>query len=674
MPAPAEPAADPPDGPSRRSAARRRSRRPPGRPWPTPSSGRTCGRATDDDPRRSAPRVVAERADWEELRLAGAAIKDEVLRDLPALLEQLEAGGRPRPAAIVHWARDAAEANAIVARVARGARRDRGRQGQVDGDPGDRAQRGAPPGGHRRLGDRPRRDDRPARPRPAVAHPGPGHPSQPDRDPRHLHRRDGPGRATRAGRPDRRSAASSPRPPGSTCARSSCARGSPSPGRTSRSPRPAPSSVVESEGNGRMCLTLPEVLITVMGIEKLVPTWRDLEVFLQLLPRSSTAERMNPYTSMWTGVTPGDGPQDVPPHPARQRPDRRPVRPGRTPGAALHPLLGLPQRLPGLRADRRSGLRVGLSRTDRRDPHPAAARASPSTRSTSRPRRCRSPRRCAAPASTSARSGSTSRRCSSTSAARSSATPRRPIGSRRRRRPRWAAAALDPPDAAPAGLRRARRRARRPAVRASRADPTDARPRARSVAGSGRATSGRPARESFRGWWRRTDGRDGGDDRARPRPTRRRAVPRSWRGSARRSSTGRPRVAIPRDYEHAPARPGRTCSTCSPSGSSDYRATVHRTDRGRPRRDRRGGARGARDPRGSSYPVGIPEAWLAGIGGRADRATTRRSRSRSSTGSTASITGCAVAIAETGTIVLDAGPGQGRRGAQPPARSATSAW
>ena len=67
--------------------------------------------------------------------------------------------------------------------------------------------------------------------------------------------------------------------------------------------------VLESEGNGRMCLTLPEVLITVMGIEKLVPTWRDLEVFLQLLPRSSTAERMNPYTSIWTGVTPGDGPQ-----------------------------------------------------------------------------------------------------------------------------------------------------------------------------------------------------------------------------------------------------------------------------------------------------------------------------------------------------------------------------
>jgi L-lactate dehydrogenase complex protein LldF len=67
--------------------------------------------------------------------------------------------------------------------------------------------------------------------------------------------------------------------------------------------------VVESEGNGRMCLTLPNVLISVVGIEKVIPTWQDLEVFLQLLPRSSTGERMNPYTSIWTGVTPGDGPQ-----------------------------------------------------------------------------------------------------------------------------------------------------------------------------------------------------------------------------------------------------------------------------------------------------------------------------------------------------------------------------
>jgi L-lactate dehydrogenase complex protein LldF len=69
-------------------------------------------------------------------------------------------------------------------------------------------------------------------------------------------------------------------------------------------------SVVESEGNGRMCTTLPPVLVTLMGIEKVIPAWRDFEVFMQLLPRSSTAERMNPYTSFWTGVSEGDGPRE----------------------------------------------------------------------------------------------------------------------------------------------------------------------------------------------------------------------------------------------------------------------------------------------------------------------------------------------------------------------------
>jgi L-lactate dehydrogenase complex protein LldF len=69
--------------------------------------------------------------------------------------------------------------------------------------------------------------------------------------------------------------------------------------------------VVESEGNGRMCTTLPPVLVSMVGIEKLVPTFADLEVFLQLLPRSATGERMNPYTSLWTGVDAVDGPQEL---------------------------------------------------------------------------------------------------------------------------------------------------------------------------------------------------------------------------------------------------------------------------------------------------------------------------------------------------------------------------
>ncbi|MFZ2021836.1 MAG: LutB/LldF family L-lactate oxidation iron-sulfur protein [Terracidiphilus sp.] len=68
-------------------------------------------------------------------------------------------------------------------------------------------------------------------------------------------------------------------------------------------------AIVESEGNGRMCLTLPKTMITLAGIEKVLPRFADLEVMLQMLARSATGERMSPYTSLWTGVTPDDGPQ-----------------------------------------------------------------------------------------------------------------------------------------------------------------------------------------------------------------------------------------------------------------------------------------------------------------------------------------------------------------------------
>jgi L-lactate dehydrogenase complex protein LldF len=68
--------------------------------------------------------------------------------------------------------------------------------------------------------------------------------------------------------------------------------------------------IVESEGNGRMCTTLPRMLISVMGIEKALPRLADLGVLLTLLPRSSTGERMNPYTTLFTGVHPGDGPEE----------------------------------------------------------------------------------------------------------------------------------------------------------------------------------------------------------------------------------------------------------------------------------------------------------------------------------------------------------------------------
>jgi L-lactate dehydrogenase complex protein LldF len=68
--------------------------------------------------------------------------------------------------------------------------------------------------------------------------------------------------------------------------------------------------VVESEGNGRMCLTLPDVLISIVGIEKVIPRFQDLEVFFQMLARSATGERMSPYVSVWTAVNPKDGPKE----------------------------------------------------------------------------------------------------------------------------------------------------------------------------------------------------------------------------------------------------------------------------------------------------------------------------------------------------------------------------
>ena len=174
-------------------------------------------------------------------------------------------------------------------------------------------------------------------------------------------------------------------------------------GRTSRSPRPGRSASWSPRATGGCAPTLPEVLITVMGIEKLVPTWQDLEVFLQLLPRSSTGERMNPYTSFWTGVREGDGPREF--HLVLLDNGRTDVagRRGRPPDAALHPLPRLPERLPGLRARGRPRLRVGLPGADRGDPHAPAARAR------ARPARCPTPPACAAPATRCARWRSTSR-------------------------------------------------------------------------------------------------------------------------------------------------------------------------------------------------------------------------------------------------------------------------
>ena len=287
---------------------------------------------------------------------------------LPEQLERLEervtrAGGT------VHWARDGAEANAIIAGIARehGADEVIKVKSLASDEIGLNEALGA--ARDRRDRDRPRRADRPARRRRAVPHPRPRDPPQPrgDRGAVRAHDRAGAGARAGAGG-DRRGRAPAPArevPVGA---------GRRSAGRTSRSPRPARSASSSPRATGGMCTTLPKVLITLMGIEKVLPEWRDLEVMLQLLPALLDGRADEPVHVDLDRRARRRRAARVPSRAARRGPHPGAGRRGRPPGAALHPLLGLPELLPGLLAHRRARVRVGLSGPDRRDPHAAARR------------------------------------------------------------------------------------------------------------------------------------------------------------------------------------------------------------------------------------------------------------------------------------------------------------
>lgn len=60
--------------------------------------------------------------------------------------------------------------------------------------------------------------------------------------------------------------------------------------------------ILENEGNIRLTTSLPRVHIAVMGIEKILPTFDDIDVFLKLLPRSGTGQRLTTYQSLITGT------------------------------------------------------------------------------------------------------------------------------------------------------------------------------------------------------------------------------------------------------------------------------------------------------------------------------------------------------------------------------------
>ena len=248
-------------------------------------------------------RAVAELPHWEELRALGAATKDASLAGLSERLLELEASVRARGGQ-VHWARDGAEACEIIARLAGAHGADEViKVKSITSDEIGLNAALAEQGVHAIETDLAElivqlSDDRPSHILVPAIHrnraeiqalfnaalPGEGELSDLPADlagaaRRYLRRKFLTTRVAVSG------ANFAVAETGTVC-------------------------VVESEGNGRMCLTLPEVLITVMGIEKVLGTWEDMSVFLELLPRSSTAERMNPYTSFWSGVTPGDGPQE----------------------------------------------------------------------------------------------------------------------------------------------------------------------------------------------------------------------------------------------------------------------------------------------------------------------------------------------------------------------------
>jgi L-lactate dehydrogenase complex protein LldF len=267
-----------------------------------PQLRRNLGHATATIRAKSA-RVIAELPDWQELRSAGSALKADTMARLPELLEQLEervtaAGG------VVHWAADANEANAIVTELVRATGENR-----VIKVKSMATQEIGLNEALEAAGIEPVETDL-AELIVQLGHDKPSHILVPA-----IHRNRSEIREIFLREMPGVDPALTDDPPVLAAAARRYLR------QTFLSTKVAVSganfaiadtgtlAVVESEGNGRMCLTLPETLITVMGVEKLVPTWQDLEVFLQLLPRSSTGERMNPYTSMWTGVTPGDGPQ-----------------------------------------------------------------------------------------------------------------------------------------------------------------------------------------------------------------------------------------------------------------------------------------------------------------------------------------------------------------------------
>jgi L-lactate dehydrogenase complex protein LldG len=116
--------------------------------------------------------------------------------------------------------------------------------------------------------------------------------------------------------------------------------------------------------------------------------------------------------------------------------------------------------------------------------------------------------------------------------------------------------------------------------------------------------------------------------------------------------------AIPRNYQQA-LDPSVDTVELFVERVEDYRATVHRTTESK-LASTIAEVLGTQGAKRIAVPAGVPAKWLAQTGVQAVADDPPLSKADLD-GLDGVITGCAVAIAETGTIVLDAGPDQGRR-------------
>jgi L-lactate dehydrogenase complex protein LldF len=64
---------------------------------------------------------------------------------------------------------------------------------------------------------------------------------------------------------------------------------------------PRPICITENEGNGRLSTTFPKTHIAIVGIEKIIPSWKDLELFWPLLATSGTGQYTTVYNTIFSG-------------------------------------------------------------------------------------------------------------------------------------------------------------------------------------------------------------------------------------------------------------------------------------------------------------------------------------------------------------------------------------